>query len=128
VTSGSALTLAIVPGNHLPDDRVLPLAVRTMALHHRKTHTVGMIWSRLAVLGTLDVKAGIDMADNLIRRERGAEWPVFDFNDVAPLLRLGLASTEPTVRTRTERLVDDLGDRGWTEFGTLRGKKMEALS
>jgi hypothetical protein len=107
---------------YLPDGRVLPLAARTVALDRRKTHTRGMTWARFAELGALDAKSVIDMADNLIKTELASDYAVFDFKDVAPVLRLGLASADPTVKARTEQLIHDLGDSGWTEFGVLLQK------
>jgi len=104
---------------HLPDARVLPLAMRTMKLAPGRRRTRRMAWPRLAQLGSLDPAAATQMAEQLIAAELADEWPHFDFDQVAPVLRIGLSAPEKSVQNRVEWLVHRLGDRGWTEFGTL---------
>jgi hypothetical protein len=104
---------------HLPDARVLLLAARTMRLASGRGHTRRNTWPRLAQLGVLDPAAVTQMAEQLITAQLADQWPHFDFDQVAPVLRIGLAASDSGVRSRAERLVHRLGDRGWTEFGRL---------
>lgn len=104
---------------HLPTDRVLPLARRTVQLAPGRRHTRRMIWSRLSEFATIDPGAAISMAEQLIEAELSGEWQHFDVDEMAPTLRLGLVSADSGTKDRTRWLIHRLGDRGWSEFGKL---------
>jgi hypothetical protein len=104
---------------HLPDAKVLPLAVRTMRLAPGSRQTRRMIWPRLVQLAAVDLAAVIDIARELVTAELAGQWSHLDFDQVAPVLRLGLRSSDRMVRDAAKRLVHDLGDRGYNEFGAL---------
>ncbi len=104
---------------HLPSAAVLPLALRSVRLAPSKRDTRRLIWPRLLELGPLNLSAVIEMAEHLITSELADQWPHFDFDQVGPVLRLGLGSSDAALERRTEQLVHRLGDTGWTEFGQL---------
>ena len=74
---------------------------------------------RLGVLVDIDIEVAIDIMARIVRAELSGKYPHFNISDVGPVLAAALESDNPAAHQKAKDLVNLLGDRGFTEFGTL---------
>jgi hypothetical protein len=115
--AGALGWLALV--NALPEERVLSLLSRTAEQADGLFPMEHSMWERLGVLVDIDVEVTIDIVARIVRAELSGKYPHFNISDVGPVLAAALESDNPAAHQKAKDLVNLLGDRGFTEFGTL---------
>jgi hypothetical protein len=103
----------------LPDETVLPLLLRAVRISGGKVPVAGDLWERLARMAVLDVRAATEIATLIIDAELDGDFPYFNRQEIAPVLRAGLAAGESDAQERATRTIHTLGDRGFEQFGDL---------
>lgn len=109
--------LAMAEG--IPDEATLPLLLRTVRLSDGGVPIVGAVWERLGRMAVLNARTATEIAALVVRAELAGEFPHFNVEEVAPVLRTGLHSGDAEAREFAERTIHALGDRGFEQFGEL---------
>ena len=104
---------------NLPARDLISLGERTVRQKTTLRGVRSLLWPRLRELLPEDGEAVARMVEQILRSELKGHWPHFDFDEIAPLLQAGLLSGEEETRERTRWLIHELGDRGWSDFGSL---------
>lgn len=105
--------------DRIPDETMLPLLVRMVRLSMGDVPIAGAIWERLARMVAVDVRQAVEVAVLVIEGELRGDYPYFNFEEVAPILRIGLASEDNDTRDLAVRVIHRLGERGFEQFGGL---------
>ena len=115
---------------HLPSADVIRLGRRTLQLCSISERLSAGAWARLRTLAQDDAAETFELAEMLIERALARPYAHLPFNEVAPVLRASLKSTDDSVRVRAERLIHRLGEvAGRHEYGQLlRGGEAAADS
>jgi hypothetical protein len=103
----------------VPDGDVLPLLLRSIRLSAGGVPVAGALWERLTRLAALDTRATMEIARSIIGAELQGEFPHFNFEELAPVLRAGLRSGDPETEELAERAIHLLGEWGFEQFGEL---------
>lgn len=109
----------IAMADRVPDNAMLPLLLRAARLSNGEVPIAGMLWERLGRMAAVDVGQAIQTAVLVIEAELRGDYPHFNFDEVAPVLRIGLGSHDLATRKLTERTIHTLGDHGFEQFGSL---------
>ena len=110
---------------NLPDEEVLRLGQRTVALADGEIASHNASWERLAELAEVDTATTFELAERIVRANLRQEHPYLVFEEVAPIFRAALASGAETVHERATRLIHQLGEQGFGEFGRLLDNRDE---
>lgn len=102
----------------VPDGAALDLLMRTAWLSEGVFPMRHSLWQRLSMIAALDPSHAVNVASCLIEAELQSEYPYFNYDEVAPVLAVGLA--DRATRKTAERLLNMLGERGFVEYGGLR--------
>lgn len=105
--------------DRVPAAVMLPLLLRTVRLSRGKVPIAGALWEHLARMAAVDGHQAVEIAVLIIVAELRGDYPHFNFEEVAPVLRIGLASADGETRDMAERVIHRLGDRGFEQFGQL---------
>jgi hypothetical protein len=103
----------------VPADQVPALIAKTAEFAEGSFTMEHSMWERLLEVAAIDIETTIEVADKIIRAELLGEYPHFNIADVGPVLVAAASSGNRTAAQRGRDLVNLLGDRGFTEFGTL---------
>lgn len=104
---------------YLPAEQALELVSETVRLQTSTRGIRGLAWPRLAELVEIDAPSVLKITEEIVRLELAGEWPHFNQEELAPLLRSGLGSPDTETRERALSIIHTLGDRGWDGFGDL---------
>lgn len=77
------------------------------------------MWSRMVSFAALDLRATLVIVEKMIYAELKSTYPHFNIADIGPVLTEAIQSGDQTARQTSKDLINLLGDRGFTEFGTL---------
>jgi hypothetical protein len=113
--------LALIPS--LTDSEVLPLLARTVSLARGRLPMAHSLWPRLTSCATIDVSVTFDVAEQLIRATLEGEYPFLDADDVTPSLQAALVASDKSTRERAYDLVNELGEKNFTQFSVLLPKR-----
>lgn len=105
--------------DRIPDHDMLPLLLRTLRLSRGDVPIAGALWERLARMTAVDVRQAVEAAVLVIEAELRGEYPHFNFTEVQPVLRIGLASQDIDTRDIAKRVIHRLGECGFEQFGQL---------
>ena len=107
--------------DRVSDDTMLPLLLRAVRLSKGDVPIAGSLWERFARMAAVNIGDAVEAAVLVIEAELRGEYPHFNFDEVAPVLRIGLASEAPATRELARRAVHKLGESGFEQFGTVLG-------
>lgn len=113
--------LALIPS--LTDAEVLPLLARTTSLARGRLPMDHSLWPRLTSCSTINVSATFGIAEQLIRTTLNGEYPFLDADDVTPVLQAALVALDKATRERAYDLVNELGEKNFTQFSSLLPKR-----
>jgi hypothetical protein len=110
---------------HLPATEAVRLGRRALKISVPDHRTSTDAWQRLRELATDLPHEIFDLVEMFVEGELSKPFTYLPFDDVAPVLRLALASGVPDVVERATRLINRLGEKaGLHEYGRLlRGKE-----
>jgi hypothetical protein len=105
--------------DQIPDHIMLPLLFRAVRLSKGDVPIAGALWQRVARMAAVDVHQATETAVLVVEAELRGDYPHFNFDELAPVLRIGLASEDAATRELALRTIHTLGERGFEQFGTL---------
>lgn len=109
----------VAMADRIPHADMLPLLLRIVHLSRGNVPIAGALWEHLSRMTAVDVHKAVETAVLVIGAELRGDYPHFNFEEVAPVLRTGLASQDSDTRDLAERVIHRLGDRGFEQFGQL---------
>jgi hypothetical protein len=115
--------LLAAPG--LPVDLALDFGERTVQLAAGHIRLETAIWERLAELSAIDVDSAFRVAELVVKGTLTERWGLVSMASVGPVLRRALADGRSATQQAARRLINDLGERGHTEFGALLSRAVE---
>jgi hypothetical protein len=116
---------ALLAASGLPPDAALELGERTIRLAGGHVRLETAIWERLAELSAIDVDSAFRLADLVAKGTLSERWGLLTMKMLGPVLRRALADGTPSTQTEARRLINELGERGHTEFGPLLSRSAE---
>jgi hypothetical protein len=105
--------------DQVADDMMLPLLLRAVRLSKGDVPIAGALWHRLARMAAVDAHQATETAVLVIEAELRGDYPHFNYDELAPALRIGLASEGAATRELALRAIHTLGERGFEQFGKL---------
>lgn len=78
------------------------------------------MWKRLTDLASVEPGKAFPLVELVLRGAMNEEWPFLTKDMVEPALRATLDCSDADVAASTTRLIHDLGERGYEEFGRKR--------
>lgn len=111
--------VGVVVAGRVPDRIMLSLLPRAIRLSQGEVPYAGALWESLARLGAVDVQEAIKSAVLIIKAELRGDYPVFNYDAVAPVLRMGLDSQIADTRDSVVRVINDLAEHDFEEFKQL---------
>ncbi|MHB1169447.1 MAG: hypothetical protein ACYC28_09225, partial [Longimicrobiales bacterium] len=113
--------------DQVPDHLMPPLLFRAVRLSRGDVPIAGALWQRVARMAAVDVHQAVETAMLVIEAELRGDYPHFNFDELAPVLRIGLASEDAATRQLALRAVHTLGERGFEQFGILIQEQRDEL-
>jgi hypothetical protein len=102
----------------IPDDLALELLNRSAQIATSGFEMAHSLWGRLARVSAKNPSVALDIAAQLIDAELKGEYPHFNRQEIGAVLDVGVRAGG-VVQKKAERLVNKLGDAGFSEFGEL---------
>lgn len=95
------------------------LGIETLRLGPFSGRLASGAWDRAGELMKTVPQQAFELLQQLVALQLASQYPYVPFEQVAPALRLALASNEQELRKRAITLVHQLGELGLLEFGRL---------
>lgn len=112
------LWLCRTPGIDTRD--VMGLGLRTLRITNSASGNLHLLWERFPELAIADADLAFAMLKRAIEIELGSKWAHFPFDELKPAFEAVFAGGSTQTQEAALRLIDLLGDRGFTSFGQLR--------
>ena len=96
---------------HLPAADAVHMGLRSLKLSVPNQRTSADAWNRLATLAASLPAATFDLVEMIVHGELAKPYTYLPFEEVAPVLRLALASGDQDVIQRATRLINRLGEK-----------------
>ena len=112
------LWLCRTPGIDTRD--VMGLGLRTLRITSSASGNLHSLWECFAELAIADANLAFAMLKRAIEIELGSKWPHFPIDELKPAFEAVFAGGSAQTKEAALRLIDQLGDRGFTSFGQLR--------
>jgi hypothetical protein len=109
--------LLAAPG--LPSDISLELGERTVGLARGHIRLETAIWNRLSELSLIDIDSAFRVAHLVVRGTLTARWALLTVDVAGPVLGRALGHGSRATQDAARRLINELGERGYTDFGPL---------
>jgi hypothetical protein len=104
----------------LPPADVIRFGTRTLTVAKGKRGTLHSLWERFAELSSTDPDGAFNMAVLGVELELKSPWPMFQVEELEPIFANALSNGSAETRGSALRLLNRLGDEGFSEFGRLR--------
>jgi hypothetical protein len=104
----------------LPPHDVIRLGTRTLVIAKGKRGTLHSLWSRIAELSSSDPDGAFGMVEVAVELELNSPWPMFQVSELEPVFSNAFAHGSAATSAAALRLLNRLGDAGFSEFGQLR--------
>jgi hypothetical protein len=105
---------------YLQEEAVLRLGNRTAELS-RGQIAAHADWERLIALANVDLDGTFALAERIVAAELRSDHPFIPIDQVKPLLKAALNSGKTETQQRARRLVNRIGERGFTNLSDLLG-------
>lgn len=96
---------------HLPAADAVHMGLRSLKISVPNQRTSADAWNRLATLAASLPAATFDLVEMIVHGELAKPYTYLPFEEVAPVLRLALASGDQDVIQRATRLINRLGEK-----------------
>ena len=102
-----------------PDDLVFELGLTTLIGAEGHVQYETRVWERLTELASVEPRKAFPLVELVLRGAMNEEWPFLTKDMVEPALKATLDCADADVAASTKRLIHELGERGYEEYGQL---------